>query len=138
MAEVLCRKLLADRLGCRPDEVAGRGFVVRSAGVAAYPGDDPSGPAVEVVREFGADLDGHRSRPVNPELLDGATDVIAMTRGHAAALVLRFPGVGPEPRLLCGDADLGDPIGGDVDLYRECAREIVRGLERFLPEWLGQ
>ncbi len=137
MAEVLCRKLLADRLGCSPNEVESRGFVVRSAGVAAFPGDDPSGPAVEVVQEFGADLGNHRSRPVHEEMLRDATDVLAMTRGHAAALMMRFPGVGPTPQLLCGEFDLGDPIGGDVELYRDCAREIVRGLERFLPEWLG-
>ncbi len=138
MAEALCRKLLADRLGCDPTELEPRGYVVRSAGVAAFLGDGPSGPAVEVVREFGADLAGHRSRSVNAELLDDATDLIAMTRGHAAALVMRFPATGPEPRLLCENADLGDPIGGDVQLYRDCARQILQGLERFLPEWLGK
>jgi protein-tyrosine phosphatase len=138
MAEVLCRKLLADRLGCEPAEVESRGYVVRSAGVAAFPGDGPSWPAVEVVREFGSDLAEHRSRPISAELLDDATDLIAMTRGHAAALMMRFPATGPEPRLLCGTQDLGDPIGGDVELYRDCARQIVQGLERFLPEWLGK
>ena len=60
------------------DGLEARGLVVRSAGVAAFPGDDATPEAVEVAREFGADLSAHRSRPVNPELLLGATDVIAM------------------------------------------------------------
>jgi protein-tyrosine-phosphatase len=129
--------MLADRLGCRPDELAGRGFVVRSAGVMAFPGDAASPPAVGVAAELGADLASHRSRPVNPELLANATDVFAMTAGHLAALAVRFPNVGPSPRLLAADQDLPDPIGGDVTEYRACARMIADHLDRLITEWLG-
>ncbi len=137
MAEALCKRLLADRLGCDPAELEGRGFVVRSAGVAAFPGDVAAGPAVEAVRELGADLTSHQSRPVNPELLAEATHVFAVTRAHAAALAARFPGVGPPPELLCGSDDLNDPLGGDLELYRECARTIRGHLERLVPGWVG-
>ena len=65
-------------------------------------------------------------------------DVIAMTRAHLQAIVTRYPGVGPVPRLLCGDADLDDPIGAGLGVYRDCARPIATHLERFLPEWTGQ
>jgi protein-tyrosine-phosphatase len=137
LAEALCRRLLADRLGCDPGELEGRGYVVRSAGVAALPGDAASPPAVEAAREFGVDLAAHRSRPVNPELLAGATHVIAMTRAHAAVLEMRFPGVGPVPVLLCGDDDLDDPIGGDLGLYRTCAETIRGHLGRLVEGWVG-
>jgi protein-tyrosine phosphatase len=130
--------MLADRLGCEPDELETRGFTVRSAGVAALPGDVASPAAVEAARELGADLSAHQSRPVNPELLAAATHVVAVTRGHAAALMMRYPRVGPEPDLLCGpDDDLPDPIGGDLETYRACARAIRGHLERLLPTWLG-
>jgi protein-tyrosine phosphatase len=138
LAEALCKRLLADRLGCDPGELEARGFVVRSAGVAAYAGDDANPAAVEVAREYGADLTAHRSRPVNPELLESATVVVPMTRDHAAALALRCPGVGPEPVLLCGDeGDLPDPIGGDLAVYRQCAEVIRRHLERLIPGLMG-
>ena len=138
LAEALGKRLLADRLGCAPGELESRGFVVRSAGVAAAPGDAASATAVLVAEEFGADLSAHRSRALTPELLTEATDVIAMTRGHALALELRFPGVGPAPALLGGDGpDLDDPIGGEVDVYRECARTIARHLDRLITEWTG-
>ena len=68
------------------------------------------GPATDLsvaaAAEFGADLVGHRSRPVNPQLLAAADDVIAMTRAHAHMLATHYPGVGPAARLLCGAADL--------------------------------
>jgi protein-tyrosine phosphatase len=135
----VCKRLLADRLGCEPAELPGRGWVVESAGLAAWPGDAASPPAVDVANELGEDLSGHRSRPVNPDLLERATAVVAMTRSHADVLSMRFPGVGPPPVLLCGpDADLDDPIGGDVELYRACAAVIRASLERHLTEWLGQ
>ena len=137
LAEAICKRVLADKIGCTPDELAKRGYVVRSAGVQAYPGDAPSPPAVDVAAEFGADLSNHRSRPVNPELLATATDVIAMTRTHAAYLAMRFPGLGPEARLLCGpDFDLPDPIGGDLSVYRLCGEVIREQLVRLVDTWL--
>jgi protein-tyrosine-phosphatase len=138
LAEALCRRLLADRLGVGEADLAARGYVVRSAGVAALPGDEASPEAVEVAREFGADLSAHRSRPVDPELLAEATDVIAMTATHAAMLALRFPGHGPPPVLLSPGEDLPDPFGNDLGVYRECARTIQAHLERIVKEWLGQ
>jgi protein-tyrosine-phosphatase len=138
LAEAICKRVLADRLGCDPAELEGRGIVVRSAGVAAYHGDGPSDTAVRAAAEVGADLSAHRSRPVNPELLADATDVVTMTRSHAAVLAYRFPGVGPAPSLLCGpDDDLPDPIGGDLDVYRACTRVILGRLELLADGWLS-
>ena len=103
----------------------------------AFPGDAASLPAVDVANELCADLSAHRSRPVNPELLDRATDIFAMTQSHLMALTLRFPFVGPDPRLLCGDEDLTDPIGGELEEYRACAAIIREHLSKYLSEWLG-
>jgi protein-tyrosine-phosphatase len=138
LAEALCKRLLADRLGCDPGELEARGYAVQSAGIAAWPGDEASPPAVAIGPEFGIDLAAHRSRLVDAALLAAATDVIAVTHGHAAALALRFPGVGPTPVVLGGAADLDDPIGGDLDEYRACARAIRGHLDRYVSEWTGQ
>jgi protein-tyrosine-phosphatase len=119
------------------DELPGRGFEVRSAGVATWPGLPASLEAEAAAQAVGVDVSAHRSRPVNPELLIRATDVIAMTAGHAAALRARFPDLGPPPVLLGGTEDLEDPIGADAAVYRACADTIRRHLTRFLTEWLG-
>jgi L-threonylcarbamoyladenylate synthase len=137
LAEGLAKKVLAERLGCTADELPARGFWVLSAGVATYGGGPASPESVAAAAEFGADLSGHASRPVNPQLLMAADDVIAMTRGHLHALAVRYPEIGRGARLLCGDDDLDDPIGADEEVYRACARTILRHLERFLPEWVG-
>lgn len=136
LAEALAKKLLADRLGCGVAELPGRGFWVLSAGVATYGGSPAAAESIAVAAEFGADLENHRSRPMNPPLLAAADDVIVMTRGHAQSLAAQFPGVGPPARLLCGDDDLDDPIGAGPGVYQACARTIYQNLERFIPEWV--
>jgi protein-tyrosine-phosphatase len=119
-------------------DLPARGFWVLSAGVATHGGGPATPESVEVAAELGADLAAHRSRPVSPQLLAAADDVIAMTRGHAEALAARFPGTGPAVRLLCGgDADLDDPIGAGLAVYRECARTIHAQLGRYITEWAG-
>jgi protein-tyrosine phosphatase len=130
--------MLADRLGCEPEHLATRGLIVHSAGVGAFYGDGASETAIRAAAEMGGDLSGHRSRPVSRELLADATDVVTMTRSHAAVLMYRFPGIGPEPILLCGPAeDLPDPIGGDLATYRACTRVIYSRLQPLVDQWLS-
>lgn len=138
LAEAMAKQMLAGQLGCLVDELPRRGLWVLSAGVSAY-GESPAAPeAIATAAQFGADLTSHASRPVNDQLLAAADYVFAMTRSHAESLRSRFPGVGPEPQLLCGTADLDDPIGAGLEVYHECARTIRTHLERLIPEWTGK
>jgi protein-tyrosine phosphatase len=138
LAEGFAKKILAERLECRPEELPARGFWILSAGVNSFGGGMAMPEAIEVAAELGVDLRDHRSRPVNPPLLAAADDVVAMTRSHAQILAGRFPEVGPPIRMLCGEEeDLNDPIGSSLDVYRECARKILTHLERFIPDWIG-
>jgi tRNA threonylcarbamoyl adenosine modification protein (Sua5/YciO/YrdC/YwlC family) len=135
MAEALCKRLLAQRLGCEPAELPERGFVVISAGMAAMMGDGAAPEAVEAARELGGDLTAHASRPLTPDLVEQADFLVAMTRGHMAALSARYATPGARPRLLSGDGeDIPDPIGCDQQVYRECAQQILRRLEALVPE----
>jgi protein-tyrosine-phosphatase len=136
LAESICKVELAKRLACRAEDLAARGFEIHSAGVLAIPGAPATPEAIEVARAYGADLTAHRSRPVNPEWLERATDVVAMTSSHAVLLMMQYPNLGPEPRLLCGTDDLPDPIGGNEDVYRVCAEAIRFHVDRHLNQWL--
>lgn len=135
MAAALCNKLLAERLHCSPQELPQRGYRVLSAGLAAVP-DDPATPeAIKAVEELGADLTGHASRPLTADLLTQADHVLTMTQGHMLALASRFARLGCRPRLLDpAGRDISDPVGGDQEVYRECARQMLQHLEKFLPE----
>jgi protein-tyrosine phosphatase len=135
MAQALCRKLLADWLGCAAGELAERGYVVQSAGMAALGGDEASPEGVALMREWGADLEGHRSRPLDYETIARADFIFAMTQSHLRMLREVQGDAGPSPRLLsCGGDDIADPIGGPPEVYRECAEQIRSCLEELLPQ----
>lgn len=137
LAQVFCKKLLADKLRCTPDELPQRGWFVFSAGLAAMTGDRATPEAVGVARELGADLENHVSRPLSPELVIQADDLVTMTRSHAQALVARFGQWEPRPRLLSQDGeDIADPIGGGEEIYRDCARQILRHVEALVAQFL--
>jgi protein-tyrosine phosphatase len=135
LAEALCKKLLAERLGCTPEELPRRGFIILSAGLAASMGGEAAPEAVETARELGADLRDHVSRPLTSKLVAQADYLIAMTKSHLQALTAQFRDTGPRPRLLSESGeDLPDPIGCELEVYQACARQILRDLEALLPQ----
>jgi protein-tyrosine phosphatase len=134
MAEALCKRALAERLGCSVSDLLSRGFWVRSAGLAAWPGDSATPQAQTAVRALGADLTGHVSRPLDPDTAALADDLIVMTRGHLRAIRERYPELGAEPRLLCGEADLPDPVGAAQPVYDDCARVIWQHVQALATE----
>ena len=133
LAEALCKKMLAERLQCAVEELPGEGFLVRSAGLAAWPGAPATPEAVEMGRELGVDVGSHVSQPVTGELVFQADYLVAMTEAHVQLLLARFSHDAPVPQLLCsGGGDLPDPIGCDLPVYRECAK----ALEEHLKSWV--
>lgn len=135
LAEALCKKLLAERLGCGAEELPQRGYLVQSAGLAAMHGGTATEEAVVIAQELGADLSSHASRPISVDLLFQADHIVAMTRGHMLLLVDQFPWLSDKTRLLCPDgSDVPDPIGAAQDVYRACGAQILRHLERLVPE----
>jgi protein-tyrosine phosphatase len=132
LAAALCKRRLADRLGCVVEDLPANGFVIASAGLAALRGEPAAAEAVSVARELGADLSGHVSQPATADLLADADMIVGMTAGHVHGL---FGAVGAgQIRLLCGDADLPDPIGGDSTVYQACAGTIWQHLQGLIEE----
>jgi protein-tyrosine phosphatase len=132
LAEALFKKKLADRLGCPVDELPRRGFLVISAGLAAMMGGAAAEEAVEAARPYGADLSGHVSRPLTPDLAAQADYLVAMTRGHLQALAGSLAGAGARVRLLSpAGEDVSDPIGGEQHVYRQCAEQIWGCLDQL-------
>jgi protein-tyrosine phosphatase len=135
LAEGLFKKKLADRLGCAADELPGRGFLVISAGLAAMMGGAAAAEAVEAATAYGADLSGHASRPLTPELAAQADYLVAMTRGHLQTLAAACPGAGVRARLLSPvGEDVSDPIGGEQQVYRDCAAQIWGCLDHLAAD----
>ncbi len=116
---------------------------VSSAGVATGYGQAPSQHAVEVLRPWRIDISKQRSQPLTEELVESATHIFVMTRGHREAIQMYFPEAADKTYLLRefdtearnGNLDVPDPIGLGIHAYFECRDSIKRalpGLLRFL------
>jgi protein-tyrosine phosphatase len=137
MAEALARRLLAARLGVDAAAISAFGFSAQSMGVAALSGGSASSAALEILRERGLDLPGHRAQCATPEGLAACDRVYAMTRSHleVAHLMLSPSRAGRLELLDPAGGDVPDPIGGSLNDYRRVADRIQGLLEARLPEW---
>ena len=130
MAAAIFRSLLAERLGCQPEEIEAHGIQVASAGLAAWGGSPASDQAVEVLAAEGIDLASHSSQPLTERLVRQADLIWTMTGAHRAAILGQFPELADRVWTLSpGRRDVLDPIGGSLETYRRCAEQIREHLE---------
>ncbi len=130
MAEGLFRKLVNGR----PD------YHVSSAGISAYPGDPASEHTLKILRQAGVDIGPFRSRTVTQELLDEATHIFALSKGHLHAIESLYPAAADKAYLVSefspDDAlrgrDVRDPFGGPLEEYVETRNTLATLLPTLL------
>ena len=130
MAEVIGRRLLAERIGCPEKEVEEHGAIISSAGIAAMAGGRASSQGIEVMKKMGLDLEAHCAQPISEQMVRHADLILTMTRGHREALLAQWPDAASRTEVLRADGkDVADPIGESVAEYQRCAEQIQRELE---------
>ncbi len=135
LAEAIARDALKRRE--RTDVIVG------SAGTGAWDGAPASEGAYLVGLEHGLDLSGHRARLLTRELVQGADLILTMARHHRARVhELGGDGrtfvLGEYAGLSGEEAEVSDPFGGDIEIYRTTYSQLdglVRdALARVLAE----
>jgi protein-tyrosine phosphatase len=135
IAEALCRKMLAERLGVDAEALESYGYAVLSAGSVGGFAAPATRLAIEVMREMGVDLSNHLSQTVTPEMVERSDRIFVMTPDQMDQM-LRLSGdargrvslLDPKGRAI------DDPHGGDLETYRRCAFVIQRALEKRMKE----
>ena len=116
---------------------------IGSAGTAAWEGAPASDGALLVGLERDADLSGHAARLLTREMIE-SYDLILTMGPHHVERIEALGGKGKTylltsygSRGAC-DRPIGDPFGGELDLYRETydelEREIRRAFDRLAAE----
>lgn len=131
MAEGIARAVLRRSGG-------GGGVDVVSSGVFAGAGSHATTEAINAVARLGADLSGHRSQPISQPLIDSATSIWCMTRGHAERVIAMDPTARDRVELLDpSGADIDDPIGAPQEHYDQVARRLEAIIEARMVEILA-
>ena len=128
----ICRSPLAAAMLRRAlDERDLRDVEVTSAGTGAWDGAPASEGAYLVGLESGLDLSGHRARLLTREVVEASDLILTMARHHRA----RVDELGGEGRVFVfgeyggkqsDEAEVSDPFGGDLDVYRETLEQLDR------------
>jgi protein-tyrosine-phosphatase len=124
MAEALFRHRIGEGMEWEAD----------SAGLYAANGSPASTNAIQALEELGIDLTKHQSKFLDPELAEEADLIVPMTASHRFDLLQNFPEVGNRVCLIKSfgtgkvPADISDPFGGSLDIYRETRDEIDRAI----------
>jgi protein-tyrosine phosphatase len=134
MAAAFCRKMIAEKLGCRLDELAARGVLVHSAGTLGVRGGGASREAVEVCRNAGLDISSHVPQGLDVELIHPADYIFTMARHHLDVVRSLSPSDADKARPLHPDEDISDPIGGSVEEYQRAADKIKEALSKRMDE----
>jgi len=126
----ICRSPLAEALLRRALLERGVGDVeVVSAGTGAWDGAPVSEGAYLIGLERGLDLSIHRARLLTREIVEDAHLIFTMARHHRA----RVHELGGEGRVFVlgeyagragEEAEVGDPFGGDLEVYRDTCAEL--------------
>lgn len=127
----ICRSPLAAALMQRALAERGvDGIAVSSAGTGAWDGAPVSEGAYLVGLEQGLDLSAHRARLLTRDLVEQSELILTMARHHRA----RVDELGGEGRVFVlgeyasreGDAaEVSDPFGGDLNVYRDTCVELT-------------
>lgn len=130
-----CRSPMAEGIFNKIAKERGLDDTAGSAGIFAAEGGSASKNAVDALAETGADISGHKSRRVTPEMLAEYDEILTMTNSHADILKSALPQFGYKIRTLSeatgGGGEISDPFGGDLDAYRACRDEIERLVEKL-------
>ncbi len=149
-----CRSFMAEYLMRHYANKRGLALDIASAGLAAFPGDTATENALQALEEVGIDGTMHRSRKVQPHLLEQYDLILAMTPGHKSQLVKLVPELAGRIFLLKEFAEradlekdpddsveknygISDPFGQSLDVYRQSRAEIdlaVQGIVEYFLE----
>ncbi|MBR5233485.1 MAG: ribosomal protein S18-alanine N-acetyltransferase [Clostridia bacterium] len=101
---------------------------VASFGINAMTGDTAHENAVSVLsQEYNIDISQHRSRIISNYTIDLCDYLICMDKHNYRIIEL----VAGEKAILLGNG-IDDPYGGDIEVYRECAKQIENEIDLLL------
>ena len=141
-----CRSPMAKGyLEKRLKELGKEGIEVSSAGVASLMGREPTEEAKQVATEEGADISGHRARLATEFDIKESDLIFVMENGHRQYIVNKYPKAVKKTYTLkdfkklgdfdtSEDSDIPDPIGKDINFYRNIFSVIKESIERVLKE----
>jgi len=135
MAEGIFRKYLAEKVGCKVDQLEESGYKVLSAGVIETSGFAATSEAVAACKARSVDIRSHHSSGLTSKLIGESDFIFAMCRSHREHVIALDSRAAGRCMLMAGGIDVSDPIGQSQQVYNECADLIERSVKERISEF---
>ncbi len=134
MAEGFAKKALAEKLGCKVDQLGQMGYKVSSAGISAMNGVGATAEAIRCCDSRNTDISNHKSLNLTAEMIKEADYIFAMSEGQKSDIIQLSPDGRQKCMLLDENKNINDPIGGDFETYKMCGQIIEKAVIKRISE----
>ena len=134
----ICRSAMAHCI--LEDKLHGEPHEVYSCGTYAEDGNESTFSAIEVMREYGLDLKNHRATNIRNSKIAEMDLILCMTWSHKNMAQQMYPELKDKIYTFKDyvkydetgrDIDIKDPWGYDIEVYRFCASEIEKCINKL-------
>lgn len=134
----ICRSPIAEYLFNHYGKTQKLPYTAQSAGLLES-GVSISRHSLNLLQEKGIDASRHHSRKINPELLGGSWLVLTMEERQRDIIRNNFPDYSGKvftlKEYLGEKGDIADPIGNDLDYYRDIYNQIDTALVKLINQF---
>jgi tRNA threonylcarbamoyl adenosine modification protein (Sua5/YciO/YrdC/YwlC family) len=132
----ICRSPIAEYLFNHYGKSRKLPYTAKSAGLVES-GVSISSHSLSLLKEKGINADNHVSQKINPELLGGSWLVLTMEEKQRDIIRIQYPDYAGKvysiKEYIGEKGDIADPIGNDLDYYRNIYNQIDEALVKLFP-----
>lgn len=116
---------------------------IYSAGIFAENGDNATYNAIEAAKEYGVDLRKHTATNIRKSKIEEMDLILCATMSHKYSILQMYPNLKDKTYTMkeyvnsdpnSKDTDIKDPWGYDIEIYRFCASEIDKCLDKLIEK----
>ena len=116
---------------------------VYSCGIYADSGEPATYSAIDVMKEYGVDMNNHRATNIKETKIEQMDLILCATKNHKAQLISKYSDEKEKiftMKEYAGldnngqDMDISDPWGYNMNTYRMCAAEISLCVDKIIEK----
>ncbi|MCX8075137.1 MAG: low molecular weight protein arginine phosphatase [Clostridia bacterium] len=116
-------------------------FIISSCGTNASTGQKATNYAIQVMKEYGVDMESHRATRIEDSEIKDYDLIFTLTKFHKDYIERIYPTLKSKIFVLKEFVDkdvvykdIDDPWGLDLIVYKECSKEIVENIDKLIEK----
>ncbi len=116
-------------------------YLIDSCGTYANTGEKATNNAICAIKEYNVDLTSHRAKNIRDVDIESYDLIICLTIAHKRDVLSMYPKLEGKVYTLKEYVqtdnkyiDIDDPWGLDIDVYKDCAKDIVYNVDKLLDK----